>query len=640
MFGNQFSLMNYDTLSTNPWNCMNLHMNQVACDMQVWPSLFQTQTYSFNNYIPYGGSYSNSYLTDPMYTIRQASWGTPAWNNNLWNNPMNGGWNWTPWGNNGITSGSSSSNSSDPEEIKHSEKYNKLKKLVEQLEKYEYLSNEEKRTLSAALKDTKGTNQEKFEKLLKAYNSIGKDKVEDFLVNANGLAVKDTSTTEGKDTSKNNFYYQLTQAGFEYKNKTMDDEVENFYNSIKNELKENSGKAEKACAVVNALDNSNILDFISSYNSNYKADALFEHIGNNWKKVKGEMATSVSSQIIDPLADKLIAKAQEVSDYLDDDAQDEIKKAIEELETAKSKSKKSVNSNLSSAFNRLYLLTRLGATAKLRNDAIAYYGEIDSKVFDDKLFNKKVTKDLIDEGFDKSAIEEAQVSVSDREARRASRAKGEDDVEETPEEKAKRLEEEEKKKAEREKKKAEEKIEARRASRADGLSLNTYLTGWSFDNESSIAINDILEGVDKDNIMALLEGYYIDAGKAGAKEGLLERLDDEYDGGTISMDNKKKIVTSLLEVAEEVGLKDSPEYKKIKSIMNKYEEGHSCEAKNTFNNGGLDRLIGSDGALSAVNSWVKNIFVSPWIGLTTDNEVLDKQIESLFQKIKSIKASN
>ena len=140
--------------------------------------------------------------------------------------------------------------------------------------------------------------------------------------------------------------------------------------------------------------------------------------------------------------------------------------------------------------------------------------------------------------------------------------------------------------------------------------------------------------------MALLEGYYIDAGKAGAKEGLLERLDDEYDGGTISMDNKKKIVTSLLEVAEEVGLKDSPEYKKIKSIMNKYEEGHSCEAKNTFNNGGLDRLIGSDGALSAVNSWVKNIFVSPWIGLTTDNEVLDKQIESLFQKIKSIKASN
>ena len=306
MFGNQFSLMNYDTLSTNPWNCMNLHMNQVACDMQVWPSLFQTQTYSFNNYIPYGGSYSNSYLTDPMYTIRQASWGTPAWNNNLWNNPMNGGWNWTPWGNNGIISGSSSSNSSDPEEIKHSEKYNKLKKLVEQLEKYEYLSNEEKRTLSAALKDTKGTNQEKFEKLLKAYNTIGKDKVEDFLVNANGLAVKDTSTTEGKDTSKNNFYYQLTQAGFEYKNKTMDDEVENFYNSIKNELKENGGKAVKACAVVDALDNSNILDFISSYNSNHKADALFKHIGNNWKKVKGEMATSVSSQIIDPLADKLL----------------------------------------------------------------------------------------------------------------------------------------------------------------------------------------------------------------------------------------------------------------------------------------------------------------------------------------------
>ena len=85
MLGNNFSQMNCDTIGTNFQNSTRLHANQLASHMQVWPNFFNTTRYDFDNFIPYSSSNSNSYLTDPMYAIKQRSWGTPACNNNMWN---------------------------------------------------------------------------------------------------------------------------------------------------------------------------------------------------------------------------------------------------------------------------------------------------------------------------------------------------------------------------------------------------------------------------------------------------------------------------------------------------------------------------------------------------------------------------
>jgi len=641
MTGYQFSLINYDTLSTSPWNSMNLHMNQAYTHMQTFPSLFMTQQYSFDNYTPYSSSYSNSFLLDPRYTLMQGAWGTPAWDSAPWNNP-NGGWNnWSPWGGNwGGSSSISSSSSTDPEQIKYKEKYEKLSRLAKQLEKYDGLSNEERRTLSAAINNTKGTNEEKFDRLLKAYKSISKETVKGFLKDEGAnLAVIDPSTSAGKDSSKNNFYSRLTNAGFEYKSTSTDDEVENFHNSIKNDLAANDGNASTAAGVIAKLGTSiDVLDFISSYNSNYKNGRIIDHISANWSKVKGEMRPTISSTIIDPLVKALVSKAQEVKKSLDEDSQEAIRVAIEELEKAKSNSKTSINNNLSSAFDRLYLLTRSGAMEKVKNDAIAYYGEIDSGVFNSSLFDTEYKNDLEEEGFEDSDIEDAQVTISEKEAKKTKKATETEDsdevdevdeTEETPEEK----EAKEKKKAERKKRQEEEKEKVRVEMTTSGIALDNNLTGWAWSNESSMAINEILAEVDKDNVMNLLTGYYINAGKLGATEGLIERLDDEFDGGKIEMANKKLLINSLLEVAKDVGLETSAHYIKIQAIMKKYEAGHGCENENTFNNGHIDNSLTSDGVWSAIGT----LFFSA-IGFKTDNEIIDKHMEALFQEIKAKQA--
>lgn len=658
MFGSYFSLMNYDTLSTNPWNCMNLHMNQAYDHMQTWPGFFNVQRYSFDNFTPYGSAYSNSFLLDPRYTIMQKSWGTPAWQNlpfTDWSKNPNGSWNWSPWGQNWSFNNSTNnaSSSTDPDQIEHREKYNKLLSLAKQVKDYGDLSNTEKRTLQAAINDTKGTDKEKFEKLLKAYKTISKETIKSFLVeNGQNLAVKDPSAS-GNDSSKNNFYYQLTQTGYEYKETTMDIDVENFYNSIKNELKGNDGSAEIAAGEIAKLNIDNVLDFISSFNSKYsktnEPKRIIDHIKEEWSSVGGAMQSTVSSTIIVPLVDTLKSKAQDVRKHLDEDSQEAIKLAIEELEEAKYNSKTSIDSNLSAAFDKLYLLTRQGAVAKVRNDAIAYYGEIDSDIFNSKLFADEVKKDLIEEGFEDKDIENTEVSISEKEAKKSSKS-SKNDVEETPEEKKAREEEERKKAEEAEAKRAEQEkrssIEKKEENITAGMMINQNLTGWSWSDQPSININNTLEKINENNVMDVLTGYYINAGKLGATEGLIERLDDEHDGDKIEITNKIKVIDSLLKVAAKNDLKTSKHYIAIENIMTKYKTGGEyydkaqgkC-TKDTFNHGGFDRSFTSEGAWSAIGAVVMNCFGLGWtIGLKTDNEVIDEHLEALFQEIKAKQA--
>ena len=65
--------------------------------------------------------------------------------------------------------------------------------------------------------------------------------------------------------------------------------------------------------------------------------------------------------------------------------------------------------------------------AEFRNDAKRTWGEIDSKVFNDELFEDEMIEDLESEGFSKSDIENASVSVSELRARLASGSDNKDD---------------------------------------------------------------------------------------------------------------------------------------------------------------------------------------------------------------------
>ena len=103
------SAMNYDMISTNPWNSMNLHMNQLWDHSMALQNIYTYPSYDFSNYYQYGTPSNNTWMTNPMYTIGQMSWSTPAWGQVA--NTF--GWNGVNFGGGASSSSNSSSSSND-----------------------------------------------------------------------------------------------------------------------------------------------------------------------------------------------------------------------------------------------------------------------------------------------------------------------------------------------------------------------------------------------------------------------------------------------------------------------------------------------------------------------------------------------
>lgn len=425
------SAMNYDMMSPNPWNTMNLHMNQLWDHSAAWNNMFSVPQYSFDNFMPYGNMYGNSYLTNPFYSLNQMSWGTPAFNNMPWNNGGNMGNMWSPFGwNGGSFNGNNNGNSNTNSTA--SRKYNRLLTFMKQLVKYEDgLSASQIDALNDAMRNAKGTTEEKYEKLLDAYNEIDKDTIRDFLAE-NGHKLGVSSDIKGNAKNKDSFYHRLLHTGFEYET-DMDDEVEKFYDEIKT-LKGSDGKSEDIEGIIGLINNEtyDILDFISSWNNNYKDDSesarVIDHIKKYYDDIDDkEQKADAKKLILKPFVEELIDKANSVKKVLDKDSKEAIEEAISDVREALNNTDESVDGNLSDAFDKLYLYTRQGAMAEFRNDAKAYYGEIDDEVFNDKLFVDEMIKDLESEGFSSSEIEDTEVAISERRAKRASRSKDDDD---------------------------------------------------------------------------------------------------------------------------------------------------------------------------------------------------------------------
>lgn len=423
------SAMNYDMMSPNPWNTMNLHMNQLWDHSAAWNNMFSVPQYSFDNFMPYGNMYGNSYLTNPFYTLNQMSWGTPAWNNTPWNNNSNvanGGNMWSPWGwNGGNFNGGSSNNANNNSNTNSTanRKYTRLLSLVNQLvQADDILSPSQIDNLNDAKRNTKGTTEEKYERLLEAYNDIDKDTIREFL-RENGYKLGVSSDVKGQEKNKDTFRNRLLNAGFEYES-IMDDKVEEFYDEIAT-LKDNDGTSEIAEGIIALIDNKtyDILDFISSWNNNYKEDSdssrVIDHFAKYYDEMEDKEQKDSAKKILKLLVAELIDKANDVKKSLDTDSKEAIEDAIHDVREALKNSDDSVAGDLSGAFDKLYLYTRQGAMTVLRNDAKTYYGEIDSAVFNDKLFTTDVYKDLISEGFTDDQIKDTGVAISERKAKRA-----------------------------------------------------------------------------------------------------------------------------------------------------------------------------------------------------------------------------
>lgn len=434
------SAMTYDMVTAGPWNNMNLHMNQLYDHSAAWNNMFMYPQYNFGGFMPYGdGLGCNPFMTNPMYTIGQMSWGTPMWNNfsnmcngnmgNMWGNM---GWFGSPFGNMyGPTgTGTGTGNGSTTQ----NKKYNRLLNLCKQMANSDgILRDGQKDTLNDAIREAnkKKTAEERYEHLLEAYNSIPKDLVRVFLVEkGTKLGVsKDVKNINDSDT----FCNRLQAAGHEYTGMTIDKELDNIYDGIAELSDKNATNSDvEGIADKLKIGTHDILDLISSWNNEYKStsgsERLIKHIQKYYNKLEDKDGRKTAKdKILKPFVNELIVKANSTKQALDSTSKKAIENAVDELRKELGKTDKAISNTLSEKFDKLYLLTRQAAMAEFRNDAKRTWGEIDSKVFNDELFEDEMIEDLESEGFSKSDIEKASVSVSERRARLASSSDDKDD---------------------------------------------------------------------------------------------------------------------------------------------------------------------------------------------------------------------
>lgn len=433
-FGFYVPMQTYDMCSGSISGSMNLFANANWDDLIARQHLYDVPLMSFNNFMPYGNVGGGmDYLLNPAYTMEQMRWAN--------NSGFGGGFGgfggtfgggfgtspWSNWGWNGSTNGGSSSNETS-EDRTNKRKYNTLLSLVKQLAKYDGLTNVQKDTLEAAIKNTKGKPEEKYNNLKEAYDSIGADTVREFLVNADKLGT--TKDLKGKE-GENSFQARLVDSGYDFDNTWADDNIDSLHDAIKT-LKDNNGNLESneiLGALQAKMNNSSdvdkgqtdILDIISTWNTAYKDSAdndkrIISYIAEYYNGISDEETRKTAkAKVLDPVVKSLVSKARAVKGSLDADSRNAIEDAITEVNSALNNSTTTVDSKLSDAFDELYLLTRLGAMNELRAQIKGMYGDVDPEVFNDTLFEAETVEDLTAEGFASDDISTVKGKVKARE---------------------------------------------------------------------------------------------------------------------------------------------------------------------------------------------------------------------------------
>ncbi len=638
-----FSAMNYDMVSPNTWNSMNLHMNQLYDHSIAFPNTFSYPSCNYNNFYPYMNSYASVPMLDPRYTVAQMTWGTPAWggiSDTL-------GWGGVNFGG-GRSNGSSSVSSDDPKEEEYRIKYNKLYNLIKQLKEYEDLDETETAKLRTATNTSSGTWEEKYNKLNKVYKevkeSLGEENFKEFIKETKLKISTDENGNEKSDSAS--FNEALTAAGYEFSDTEIDTKVSKVFDSIKI-LKSNTGSATEAEGIVGLyqFESKDILDFISSWNTNNAGEVgserIITHISSNLPE-DSDLKDTVIKHIASPIVNALIDKSRSFNKkILDEASYQKLEDARKELreELTSSINNKEISSGLSDAFDKLYVLTRKAAMAELRYNATKSYSSVDEEFFNNELFVSDVNDDLEKEGFD---LDDTDMGLR----------QNRNDAEEGPD-----AEDPAAPNGSGDTKKPKE-TKKQDDAKANGLYLAKTLPG-NTESYQHTEINNHLSKLDGNNIMAFLDGYYEDGKMKGKTEGLIERLDDEYDSGTITMTNKKKIITSILAVAKSKGLQNNEHYLALNDLVNKK---YKSTTEKTFNHGGWNRFWNGEslgqlgagvvagagagyatacacsgpvgwivGAASVIGGVLYSVF-DP----RTDNEVIDEHLEALYDEIKSL----
>lgn len=404
----RFMNMTYDMIHGGLAGSMNLMFNQNFEHSMTFPTLY-TMPNNIFNFSPYGTIGSNNYLLDPTFPIFQSQFGMGG-NFGGYGMPM------MPWMNPemmkkmwSFDGTDSTSSSTDPT----TRKYNKMLSLLRNIANSDEVKQTVKDQINDAIRNCKGKTEEKLEKLTEIYEKLDKEVVKNALKEANNIGYAKQSTSE-----KDSFRANLEAIGFEYGN----GEIDKLLNKLHTDIKEiKSDGSVTGPSLAGAVNEDNILDYISSWNTkyaDYENDSdkrILSHIAEYYNSMSDGEGT-VRSNLINPLVDALKNKADDVKTDLPKEEKAKIEKAIKELDSSWGNGDE-ISEEMIEAFDKLYVLVRMAALANFNEEVIGYYGELDEDLFNEELFTKETIEDLKAEGFSKSAIEEANenVEVSDDE---------------------------------------------------------------------------------------------------------------------------------------------------------------------------------------------------------------------------------
>ena len=422
--GWQPSFINFQMCSTNPMNSLNIMWNQLGTKSLANSMMYHYPVFSMNNFTPFFNGTSNDYLTNPFYSVAQTMWNFNQSGNTIWggsNNNMFGNMDFSKMWGNFTGSGSSSSvgdeRTKTAEQIEYQRKYNKLLSLMKQLKDAEEITSAQKDIINAAIvadnENSKGEWKDKFNALKKAYDKIDDKNIKKYLVKNMDASVN------GESGAENSFRVQLTDAGYEY---TTD--VDTKLNALVCAIDELSDSNPRISnGLIDALDigsaDTNILDVISSWNSekgnlNVGNKRIMAYIADKYNdsKIKDESREEIKTSLVKPLYLSLINKAKDLANQLEGEEIDNLNNAITTLATEYEKLDKNMSTSFVQAFDNLYVATRWAAIKVIEKEADEYYGEIDSKFFNNELFDDDVKKDLISEGFSKTEIDAQKVNYA------------------------------------------------------------------------------------------------------------------------------------------------------------------------------------------------------------------------------------
>lgn len=384
----------------------NLSMNQGLAHLQATSYMNSCWTCGcgFSPYSSMGNGLE--YLLDPSFAMWQTANGISS-SNNLWgNNFGNFGNFFNPWQSNQTTPNNNKKKDDTPEERASKYDFNTLEELMNDYAKS--IGGSAGDNLKDEIKNIKNDKDKSWKEKLDALKALydrtldkNSDKFKEFILKNNKLKLS-------VGINRDKFLTDLIRkSGYDYLIRGLKDDEKDYKISDMKDNFDRLCEADGNASALESVTSDNVLEVISSYNSNYVGGIAkdfvkgYDNISSNAKgkeaknSIKTRQNTAVES--LEHLIEALKTRANGIMDSLTSDAQTNLKTSIDNLQkcikTDKEGQKSLDSKSFVDAFNKLYAQVRLAEVQKIELELDNMYKDMSNKKISSVVQLSKTTKE-------------------------------------------------------------------------------------------------------------------------------------------------------------------------------------------------------------------------------------------------------